>query len=581
MAELCQTCREVFKLQEVNLEEFFHSFRERPTKKEPQKGDLSPSMVDSNGRSASSTLGDNALLSPHKPVTKLETCGDSGGDGCAAIGGGGGGDVIGDGCGDDDVIDGNSDIIIGRSSPSVDEEPVSKRSKLSPSPSVSHDQDSCCPKVHCVACLGILDHTYVHHIANAITDHIKQVGVAGIETFCLSIHVPVSLPIRRSGMEMCASKYLNLGTGSSISENNYAKEEFRVQLKKELESSLFPLRCDYKSPFMINLKLDHQSAFRDCIGLKKLRPKLFPRPKKQRRFFKNKKPRQPETDFTSLPIQRAIEDITEEDLVKEGYFLSSIGASSCTHKIELQHSSVFVAGKYNKFSRSLPQTPWVIDGVRKVETSVQELISPRVISLFRASDVRFSSSGREDVDVLMLGNGRPFLLELTNPMDASVSSEELSAMESEINSTTDLIAVRELVRVSKESSVLLKEGEEEKKKTYMALVWTDQEISEESLRVLSESKDLVIKQTTPIRVLHRRTLAVRERVIYLMETEMIDAHHFRLKLVTQAGTYIKEFVHGDFGRTQPTVGTLMGCSADILSLNVLDVQLEWPPKSLV
>jgi tRNA pseudouridine synthase 10 len=31
---------------------------------------------------------------------------------------------------------------------------------------------------------------------------------------------------------------------------------------------------------------------------------------------------------------------------------------------------------------------------------------------------------------------------------------------------------------------------------------------------------------------------------------------------------VKEFVHGDFGRTKPNIGTLLGLEADILELDV-------------
>jgi tRNA pseudouridine synthase 10 len=53
------------------------------------------------------------------------------------------------------------------------------------------------------------------------------------------------------------------------------------------------------------------------------------------------------------------------------------------------------------------------------------------------------------------------------------------------------------------------------------------------------------------------------------------------RLETQAGTYIKEFVHGDFGRTTPNVGEILGIGAenvDILELDVEAVELEWPPS---
>lgn len=35
-----------------------------------------------------------------------------------------------------------------------------------------------------------------------------------------------------------------------------------------------------------------------------------------------------------------------------------------------------------------------------------------------------------------------------------------------------------------------------------------------------------------------------------------------------AGTYVKEFVHGDMGRTTPNLGDLLACEADILQLDV-------------
>jgi len=46
-------------------------------------------------------------------------------------------------------------------------------------------------------------------------------------------------------------------------------------------------------------------------------------------------------------------------------------------------------------------------------------------------------------------------------------------------------------------------------------------------------------------------------VVLAMQAERIDAHYFRLYLCTEAGTYIKEFVHGDLGRTQPSVSILL------------------------
>ena len=430
----------------------------------------------------------------------------------------------------------------------------------------------CCPSVCCVACLGLLEEQYIHHLAEVITRQFRLVSPTGMKTFSLAIHIPLSIAARGTGMEALLKRTRSdqVSSESAANESNYVKDELRLQLRKVLEKSLSPLTYYWDSPLSINLSLDHDNSLETCTDVKKLRPKLFPHQRRRR----NKK--YMPTPITSLPLQKALKELDDEEFERKNYFLSPI-SSPCSHHVEFLHRSCFVAGRYNKYSRELPQTPWVVDGVKKAETSVEELFCPKIRSAFRASDTRFSSSGREDVDVLMLGQGRPFLLELINPMNVSVGELELEAIEKEVNAETEQVAVHKLKAVSKESSVLLKQGEEDKRKVYSALVWTKVEMGRETLQLLDEKKDLVIRQRTPIRVLHRRTLAVRERTIYCMKTERIDSHHFLLRMETQAGTYIKEFVHGDFGRTQPNASSLLGCDADILSLDVLDVHLHWPP----
>ncbi len=42
-------------------------------------------------------------------------------------------------------------------------------------------------------------------------------------------------------------------------------------------------------------------------------------------------------------------------------------------------------------------------------------------------------------------------------------------------------------------------------------------------------------------------------------------------MLSSAGTYIKEFVHGDLGRTVPNVGLLLDSECDILQLDVVNL----------
>ncbi len=54
--------------------------------------------------------------------------------------------------------------------------------------------------------------------------------------------------------------------------------------------------------------------------------------------------------------------------------------------------------------------------------------------------------------------------------------------------------------------------------------------------------------------------------------------YFNMRLRTQAGTYVKEFVHGDLGRTSPNLGTLLGnVRVEMVQLDVLAVHMpDWP-----
>lgn len=51
-----------------------------------------------------------------------------------------------------------------------------------------------------------------------------------------------------------------------------------------------------------------------------------------------------------------------------------------------------------------------------------------------------------------------------------------------------------------------------------------------------------------------------------------------LDLVTQAGTYIKELVHGEFGRTSPSISSIIDREIDIVELDVNGIDLDWPAE---
>ncbi|ELU01120.1 hypothetical protein CAPTEDRAFT_94284, partial [Capitella teleta] len=273
--------------------------------------------------------------------------------------------------------------------------------------------------------------------------------------------------------------------------------------------------------------------------------------------------------FTRANVSKAVTS-TKDALFKKNYCCPPLVPDQLAvcEPIKCLHESTFFAGRYNKYSRVLSQTPWFIEGVRKSESSIEEYISIPLKEIVKSTETRFSSSGREDVDVKMLGRGLPFIIEVINPHRVIFNKEHMRILQQKINSSTDEISVRDLQEITREDTALLKEGETEKVKHYSALCWCKDKINAESFTAINAMKDIVLKQKTPIRVLHRRPYACRERMVHSIAAEVIDDHFCLLKLVTQAGTYIKEFVHGDLGRTVPSMCSLLGTQCDILELNV-------------
>ncbi|XP_063085535.1 tRNA pseudouridine synthase Pus10 isoform X2 [Cavia porcellus] len=408
----------------------------------------------------------------------------------------------------------------------------------------------------CNVCLGILQEFCEKEFIKKVCQKVETSGFE-FTNLVFSVSFPPQLSVREHAAwllvkQEMGKQSLSLGRSDVVQ----LKEAYKW-ITHPLFSEELGVPIDGKSLFEVSVIFAHPETVEDCHFLGAICPDCF-------KPAKNK-----QSVFTRMAVMKALNKIKEEDFRKQFPCPPNSPKAVCT-VLEIEW-------RYNKFSRNLPQTPWIIDGERKLESSVEELISDHLLTVFKADSFNFSSSGREDVDVRTLGNGRPFAVELVNPHRVHFTSQEMKELQQKINKSSDKIQVRDLQLVTREAIGHMKEGEEEKTKTYSALIWTNKAIQIEDIEFLNDIKDLKIDQKTPLRVLHRRPLAVRTRVIHAMETHFVDEHHFRLCLKTQAGTYIKEFVHGDFGRTKPNIGSLMNVTADILELDVESVDVDWPP----
>ena len=228
--------------------------------------------------------------------------------------------------------------------------------------------------------------------------------------------------------------------------------------------------------------------------------------------------------------------------------------------------------------RDVSQSPFFIDGERRGRTSVQEEIERALLPAMRADSLRFITAGREDLDVRMLGGGRPFVCEVLNARAEAPGAGVLAAVEAAVNGAGSGVGVRRLALVGKAALAAIKEGEAAKQKSYEALCELPVPVTPAALAALTGTRELLLKQTTPTRVERRRAMLVRERTVHEMEATAVEGepHLLTLRLRTQAGLYIKEFVHGDGGRTVPSLADVLGLGepAKILSLDVLQVHMD-------
>ncbi len=249
--------------------------------------------------------------------------------------------------------------------------------------------------------------------------------------------------------------------------------------------------------------------------------------------------------------------------------------------VTVQVAPIYVYGRYRKLVRGIPQTRWPCRRCRgrgcetcgftgrMYETSVEEVIAEEVMKDAEGQDHSFHGMGREDIDALMLGKGRPFVFEVRKPGRRSL---DLPSIQKRIN-LSGSVEVHQLRPSSKEEVVTLKERMCEK--SYRIQVRLDEEVPlqkvNEAVEALTASE---IVQRTPTRVAHRRADRERERRVLEAEVVALRGSTLELRLRTEAGTYVKEAIHGDEGRTRPSLATLLGTKAAVVELDVLEIHDE-------
>jgi tRNA pseudouridine synthase 10 len=279
------------------------------------------------------------------------------------------------------------------------------------------------------------------------------------------------------------------------------------------------------------------------------------------------------------------------------------------HAVEVQINSAFVYGRYRKLERDIPQTEWPCrecggsgkqlavgdvaeqdSAARETESpggeescahcggsgylyeeSVEELTTPPVLDATDGGEALFHGAGREDVDALMLGTGRPFVIEVKRPRRRNVDVE---ALDEAINEFAEgKVEVTDLAPATHEMVERVKELDASK--TYRMDVEFDGGVTEDALQeAVAELRSTTVEQDTPQRVDHRRASMTRTRTVYDAEGALEDSRHAELEVHGEGGLYVKELVSSDEGRTTPSLAGLLGVGAEVTALDVVGVEGE-------
>lgn len=251
-------------------------------------------------------------------------------------------------------------------------------------------------------------------------------------------------------------------------------------------------------------------------------------------------------------------------------------------QVRIQINPIFIEGRYNKLVRNIPQTKWPCRKCKgrgceacnftgkQYPESVEELLSQTALKYSKGYEAKFHGAGREDIDVRMLGDGRPFVLEIKEPRIRKLDLEKIEreANEAALGKTS----YHNLKYTVRKRKAEIKTSSPDTYKVYRALVECEDEIREEDLNKLQSLH--TIQQRTPIRVSHRRADKIREKEVKELSCKYINPHSFEMIIKTEGGLYIKELISSDEGRSKPSVSEVLGTQAICAELDVIEVGIK-------
>jgi tRNA pseudouridine synthase 10 len=240
-------------------------------------------------------------------------------------------------------------------------------------------------------------------------------------------------------------------------------------------------------------------------------------------------------------------------------------------RVNVQINSIFLKSSYRKLVGGIAQTKWRGSDGEGITPSIEKMLEEVLLPMYKGEKLKFHGAGREDVDVKMLGQGRPFIVEILEPR---VRNVDLSKLHLEFNKRFgSMVEVYGFGEASYLDVPRLKLETEKRKKSYRVVFETEREVSGEELSELSKKlAGCLVKQRTPLRVLKRRGDRVRRKMVYEASFKSLGENRYEARVTCSGGLYVKELLHGDGGRTVPSVAELLNTKVKIVEMEVTGIE---------
>ncbi|MHA2408119.1 MAG: tRNA pseudouridine(54/55) synthase Pus10, partial [Candidatus Ranarchaeia archaeon] len=190
-----------------------------------------------------------------------------------------------------------------------------------------------------------------------------------------------------------------------------------------------------------------------------------------------------------------------------------------TKQTSLEATSLYIAGSYKKLIRGIPQIRRLCNGCygkgclecgwtgKKPSESIEELITPKIKEEVRGVAAIFHAAGREGIDMMVLGSGRPFIVEIKKPKIRRIN---LQRIQKKINKESlGKIEVMYLRYSSKENVKKLKE-KIPAVRVYRAIVEFKRDITDEELIQIKKGLDNKFIYQTIV----RHSMKTRKKYLY-------------------------------------------------------------------